>query len=284
MEKGPIKDYIPIRQISRKGAKKWVAKYKKDSGLVKKSKIPPALKFVKINRNTRDKIRMTGIDNKGKLQYFYTEKAVKASNNKKYKKLKRTGLALAKLRLWCNKNIYNLKTQKIASVICLLDCCKMRPGDPRKTKKYGSRGATTLLPKNFNRKTKVLKWVGKAKVKHSCKITNSKLANVLPKTLGQVNVRTVNRFLQNNFKITCKDIRTFHANASYIHGILNNKSKKEAIKYAAKQLQNLPITCKNNYISPAILKITDKSQIKKKKLPKGSCLKHHEKVLISILK
>ena len=275
----PIKDFIPIKRIG----KNWVARFKKDAEFVKKAKPPSYLKFVKINRNTKDKIRMTGIDKKGKLQYFYTEKAIKASDNKKYKKLKRTGLALAKLRLWYNKNMYNPKAQKIASVICLLDCCKMRPGDPRKTKKYGSRGATTLLPKHFNKKTKLLRWVGKAKVRHTCKITNSKLANVLPKTLGQVGVRTVNRFLS-KFNITCKDIRTFHANACYIKAILENKSKKQAINYASKQLQNLPKTCQSNYISPAILKITDKSQIKKRKLPSGSCLKHYEKVLISILK
>ena len=278
MSRSPIKKFIAVERDKKN---RHIAKYKKDKEYVKKLRVPPGYSDVRINKNKKAPLVWTAVDSKDRLQYRYSDAHKKKANQRKYKKLIETGKSLIVLRKWIHSKLNDTATQKeleFAATMALVDRCHMRPGESRYTNESGHQGATTLTRKNF--KKGVLKWIGKSGVAHTKKI-DPQLAVVLPRTLGKTSSKILNKNLNHNFKITCKDIRTFHANSIYLSAIQNDKTQKQAIKFTASQLGHNPSTSKNNYLSPKILKITKKSQLPK--VRRGGGLSLHEKMLLTIL-
>ena len=254
---------------------------------IKKLVIPPAWKDVQISSNINDVVQVTGIDDKDRIQYIYSNKYKLQQQKLKYKRIIEFGKYINDIRNDINKLIRKKELTKeklVAIIIYLMDLTHFRIGNEQYTDSYG---LTTLLDKHIKIfPTKVeFEFIGKKGVINRAKIYDKNIINNLLKIKNEIKpkknerffqykhnnekkiiyARDINDFLKSYSKInlTAKDFRTWSANNLFIEYIIELETPKnitnikknisETVKYVASQLNNTPTICKKDYCCKYII-------------------------------
>lgn len=244
----------------------------KDLERIKKLRIPPNWKDVKIDKKENAKIQATGYDSKGRKQYIYHPKWIEKSKNSKKLKIRMFNHSKYKRVIKHYISRHDLSREcVIANVIKLMDDLNIRVGNESYKKENGTYGITTLLKshlKDFN-----LKFIGKKGVEHCKKIQESESIEFIKKVLrikgpylfydssgNTITSKDLNDFLKKKVQsnITCKDIRTYNANKiflTFMGKMQMGSTEKERVKnitkgvdYTAEKLGNTRKICRDSYI------------------------------------
>lgn len=219
---------------------------KKTLEKIKKIYIAPAYTNVKIYLDSN--VLATGIDDKGRKQYVYSENMKKKRDEKKYKKLLKILKHIDKLKEKINRDLMEkeyTKDKLIALVLKIMDLCNFRSGNKKYEKKYGSFGITTIHKKHISFKNNCMEieFIGKKGVNNHCVINNKEIQEIVKKIYKlsskkdpylfsinngkeeiSISVKDVNEYLK-MFDVTTKDLRTWNANIIFL------KNLKNEIKY-----------------------------------------------------
>jgi DNA topoisomerase I len=257
--------------------------------------IPPAWTDVWISPLDNSHLQATGIDAKGRKQYLYHTTWKELQQQHKFDRMSQFGEMLPKIRRHVRSDMENLPLSRervLATVVWLLEHTFIRVGNEEYAKENNSYGLTTMRVKHVSVSGEEVKFqfVGKSGVKHSLGINHPRVAKTIKKCLelpgyeifqylddsGErqvVDSSDVNEYLQNitGEEITAKDFRTWGGtllSAVYLIeiGPFNNKTQAEknvvtAIKKVAKDLGNLPSTCRNYYVHPIIIESYQKGNL-----------------------
>ena len=271
-----------IRTIKNKNKKKINYNYHNETGKKLKSfkekfYIPPAYKYVKINRNKNAKVLAIAKDDKNRSQYIYNKKFLKKNKKNNFKNLYNFGLNFEKIKNKIENDIkLNNNLSDIALILYLIMNCNIRIGNKKYTKNNNSYGASTLEKKHFQIKDNklYLSFKGKKKVINDCIIENKMIINIFKNKLKKkdklfnINNYEINSYLKQFGDITSKDIRTWNANILFIKYLINNKLNiiendlKNAISYVSFELHNSPSVVKKEYIDPRLFKFYEKNKNK----------------------
>ena len=242
---------------------------------IKKLRIPPMWKNVKIDPSNKSKIQATGYDSKNRKQYIYHKEFIEKTKNLKFKKMNTFDYSKYSkvIKHYMNKCDLS-KDCVIANVIKIMEDLNIRVGNESYKKENGSYGITTLQKKHL--KGNILTFIGKKGIKHVKCIKNDKSMSFVRKVLnikgpnlfydsigGNITSTDLNNFLKTKVQtnITCKDIRTYCANkifTTYMNKLIpvptSEKDKKKninlGIDYTANELGNTRKICKDSYICP----------------------------------
>lgn len=246
--------------------------------------IPPAYKYIFLNKNPNDKIHIIAIDSKKRYQYFYNDKYKKNSENRKYKSLKslikhikkiennnKKNISLIVNKLKNNKSLSN--TDLIHIIIRLLILTNCRIGSKKYETLYNSTGLTTLKYKHIiNNKTDKnikLSFIGKkGKLNESiisdndiiyilnklCKLNESNEYIFLKKDNKFISTQDIKNYFkkQYNEEISPKMFRTYYANyhmIDYINKLNLNTIHPNFDKKTEKQKHSLLKKNILNYVS-----------------------------------
>ena len=244
---------------------------------VKKLRIPPNWKDVKISKIFSDKIQVIGTDSKGRKQYIYHPLWVSLSTENKYSKM--NSLNFNKFIKIINKKSKEdilSKDYVISNMLIIMKDLNIRVGNEIYLKENNSIGLCTMQKKNLKDNHFIFK--GKKGILHN-KILSNKHINFINKLI-LIPGKSIFKYSENNqyYKIlstdlnqylkkyinenmTCKDIRTYSANQIFIKKykqLLKNEDPKaqiNAIKYTANEMGNTPKVCKDSYINPELFKM-----------------------------
>jgi len=259
---------------------------------IKKLRIPPNWKNVKISKDPSDKIQVIGVDNKGRKQYIYHPAWTNFSKELKFDKCDKLDFnKFENVIEKYSKIIYPEfnKNYVICNMLKIMKDLNIRVGNEIYLDENKSVGLTTMGKKNFYKDSKgenYLYFKGKKGVEHKkklkknhknfiekiIKIDESK-DNFLFKylennSLKHVNSKDMNNFLRNyvDRRMTTKDVRTYSANKIFLknfnelkfkYGDLGEKgikkAKIEAIRITANELGNTEKVCRDSYINPNYL-------------------------------
>jgi DNA topoisomerase-1 len=230
-----------------------------------------------------NKVLSTRYDKKGRKQTVYQPWFVERQRNIKFKRVMAFGNTFTKINKYVKNIISNnsknidIKERLICIIIRLMILCNFRIGSHRYTRENGTYGLTTLQWKHikFNKSSVFISFVGKKGVINEANVTDKDVINALRKLHKYaqdkcvfyytrcITAKDVNEYIaQFDAKCTCKDIRTWRANAlfvKYFNELSEEKNEKKrqylAIKKVATDLHNTPNVCIKSYICPALLLI-----------------------------
>lgn len=294
--------------IRREGTYKTGFKYFKGNKEIKDKssldqfksyKIPPAYQNVVIV-NTK-KIVAYGYDAKGRKQVMYQPSFVKKQNDKKYKKIFASLKTFEKVKKTVARDLKsrNDKKKEIAIIITLIFTCGFRIGNKKYEKDNNTVGLTTLKFSHLKfEKNKIhIDFIGKKGVRNIAICSHKYIYNHLQKKSVEaqsdgyvfcyddgskcITSKDVNDYLKKidqNTKITSKDLRTWNANhlfMKYFEEIRKSSVKpakhakpakpakpiknpvKKAIEMVASRLHNTYAICKKSYIDPKAVKYAE---------------------------
>ena len=280
-----MNDYLFIDNIEKLKTNKTLSKDNIEH--IKKLKIPPNWKNVKISQDYSAKIQAIGEDNKGRKQYIYHPLWVIFSKQIKYSKI--NSINFDKFNKIINKLSKNLnyysKDYIISNMFLIMRDLNIRVGNEKYLEENDSVGLCTLEKNHYKKEKKndkiIHKFVfkGKKGVLHEKKLNENHIkfieniikipGNELFKyydtnnnTYKKIIADDLNIFLKINIdtNMTTKDIRTYSANKIFQeeynrllkNGLNKNKSRIEAIKLTAIELGNTPKVCRDSYIDPTL--------------------------------
>ena len=285
MKKGNYKqkpNFTYVNDQGREVTNKDILEY------IRKVRVPPAYRNVKIYMNKCEKVLATGIDDAGRKQYVYNPDFVKKQNKKKQCKMIDFSKNVNKIL----KDIDRLLEQKtlnhkkiVAAIIKIMLVCHFRIGNEKYKEKYQSYGITTITRKhvkfigNGNTPSAAeIRFIGKKGVDNFCKLKDVQLVGIL-RTLVRnnggsnnkpvfthkrepVTSKDINKFLRHYGEFTAKQFRTWSANMLFIETLNANlanidydhvtKRKKlvaEIFKEISPKLHHTPAICKKSYVN-----------------------------------
>jgi len=231
-------------------------------------------------------LQSVGRDARGRKQYRYHPSYREIRDQTKFDRMAAFGEALPAIRARVRQDLASrgMSREKIlAAIVELLDSAGFRIGGEEYMRQNESFGLTTLRNKhvNVNGQTIHFHFRGKSGQFHEMKLTDRRLASVVPKCqclpgqdlflyrdeTGQpvkVHSEDVNHYLDTltDDKFTAKDFRTWKGTCEMILALQQvgpaadeSEAKKkitEAVKMTAQKLGNRPATCRAYYIHPAI--------------------------------
>lgn len=252
-----------------------------------KLRVPPAWTGVEFARNLTDDIQAIGYDSKGRKQYLYNPTWVCRHKDSKFRRIR--GFNFERLHTRLKRKYYSTednKTRVVCLALCVLFETFMRTGNEKYTEQNETYGLITLkkthltFPKSS---VAVIQFIGKKGIKqrYECKgftanglktLYNARRTRNVGRRIFfyesegvhfRVRATDLNTFLEGFTKestITCKDIRTYGANFTFIL-FLKTRSKpkterekasviKEALAHTALKLGNTPAVCKESYVDP----------------------------------
>jgi DNA topoisomerase-1 len=249
--------------------------------------IPPAWARVWICGNPHGHLQAIGYDARGRKQYRYHPLYRQVRNHTKFSRMLDFGKALPPIRkrVQADLSLHGLPREKVlGTVVRLLETTCMRIGNVEYVKENDSFGLTTLRDKHAKiGNGKVLfSFRGKSGLHHEVEVTDRRLAKIIKECrdlpghelfqylddAGRqcvVDSSDVNGYLRaiSGQHFTAKDFRTWSGTvqcALALEEIGPFESETEAkrnivaaIKLTAHRLGNLPSTCRNYYVHPAIL-------------------------------
>ena len=280
-----MNDYLFIDNIEKLKTNKRLSQDNIEH--IKKLKIPPNWKNVKISQDYSAKIQAIGEDNKGRKQYIYHPLWIMFSKQIKYSKVKSINFdKFNKVINNLSKNLNNYsKDYIISNMFLIMRDLNIRVGNEKYLEENDSVGLCTLEKNHYKKEKKndkiIHKFVfkGKKGVLHEKKLNENHIkfieniikipGNELFKyydtnnnTYKKIIADDLNIFLKINIdpNMTTKDIRTYSANKIFQdeykrllkNGINKNKSRIEAIKLTAIELGNTPKVCRDSYIDPTL--------------------------------
>jgi DNA topoisomerase-1 len=252
-------------------------------------KIPPAWTDVWITAYAGGMVQAVGTDAAGRLQYLYHEKHVRRRESKKFKRLIKFAVALAKMRATSAAHLRQPglgRERVLASMLRILSTCFLRPGSQVYASENGSYGIATLRPKHVKVRKDVIEFdfPGKSGVQQVRQIKDRQVAKVVSSLLkypsrelfkyqngnGEfVNVTRpqINGYIREVMgeSFSAKDFRTWAGtlvcacalakagNEPADNRTLRKRKIVQAIKETAEALGNTPAVCRSSYICPEII-------------------------------
>lgn len=254
---------------------------------LKSLSIPPALTDVWFCHLPNGHLQATGKDTKKRKQYFYHPEWRKVRSQHKFNRMLLFGAHLPLIRSTTERHLrqHHLSREKVlATVVQLLENTLIRVGNSQYAQKNRSYGLTTLRDRHVETKGDKIKFEfrGKSGVEHEIELRDRKLARVIKQCQeipgyeifkyydesGErhfVDSGDVNEYLQQITEqdFTAKDFRTWYGTllaAIELDNLGKFDSEKQAkqnvtqaIKNVARQLGNLPATCRKYYVHPAVI-------------------------------
>jgi len=208
-----------------------------------------------------NKIYAYVIDNKNRIQYFYTKEYKEQMENKKYNKFPKLIQPIQKLINECSK-----QNNDICKSILMMNECNFRIGHEKYKKLYNTNGTLTLSHKHLHKNGNNIniQFLGKKKEENFCSISpKSKLYSNLQSSIknkkqlfNNINYNDVYNFLK-EYNLKPKDIRQYSANSIFFSNlqknIINDKPKKylkNILQLTAQKMNHTPNVCKKEYLMP----------------------------------
>jgi len=244
---------------------------------MRKLRIPPAWRDVRIARGDSAPLQAVGVDKKGRTQYLYHPRFRAQRAEEKFKRVVEFGESLPALRRRVRADLKGeaLERQRVlASMVRLIDQGFFRIGNDKSAKSESTYGLSTIRGSHVKVDGDVVlfDYVGKWKKKQKRAIADSDVAVVveqLKKKHGRelfgVRDRHVNEYIQSIIgrDFTAKDFRTWAGTllcsiALAMQGQGESKAERKrrmrkAIEATAAQLGNTPAVCRSSYICPRLL-------------------------------
>jgi DNA topoisomerase-1 len=253
---------------------------------IRKLRVPPAWRDVRIARGEASPLQAVGIDKKGRTQYLYHSKFRAAREEEKFRRVVEFGESLPQLRRRVKNDLKRPELDRdrvLAAIVRLIDQGFFRVGNDKSAKSESTYGLTTITGKHVSLKdsTILFDYIGKWRKAQKRAIADREVAAIVRelKKLDQgelfafvdggrvrdVKDRHVNEYIQAiiSEKFTAKDFRTWAGTllcsiALAMQGSAPSKTErkrkiKRAIEATASQLGNTPAVCRSSYICPRVL-------------------------------
>jgi len=288
--------YLDSHGIRREGTKEKGFTYRKPDGApvadektllrIRKLRIPPAWREVRIARGDSSPLQAVGVDKKGRTQYLYHSKFRAQREEEKFRRVVEFGESLPALRRRVRNDLgrEELDRQRVlAAIVRLIDQGFFRVGNDKSARAEMTYGLTTVLGSHVkvDGDTLLFDYVGKWKKKQKRTIEDAEVAAIvarLKRMRGRelfqflsngrtvdVKDRHVNDYIQSvvGEKFTAKDFRTWAgtllcsiALAMLGQGTSKTERKRKvrkAVVATAEQLGNTPAVCRSSYICPRLV-------------------------------
>lgn len=288
--------YLDLHGIRREGSKESGFSYRLPDGKpvsdektlarIRRLRIPPAWKEVRIARGDSSPLQAVGVDKKGRTQYLYHSRFRATREEEKFKRVVEFGESLPALRRRVRADLKgdSLERQRVlASMVRLIDQGFFRIGNDKSAKSESTYGLSTIRGSHVrvDGDTVLFDYVGKWRKKQKRAVRDPEVAAVveqLKKTHGaelfkfrqnqktiDVKDRHVNEYIQAVIgrDFTAKDFRTWVGTllcsiALAMQGQGESKAERKrrlrkAITVTAEQLGNTPAVCRSSYICPRLV-------------------------------
>ena len=242
--------------------------------------LPPAYRDVLICADEHGHLQATGYDARGRKQYRYHPEWTALRARQKYDDLTGFAAALPALRSRVDRHLRGGAMDKnyaCAAMARLLDRTAMRLGDEAYSRENGSFGATTLKTKHVKFKDGRIAFDYRAKGGKRVRraLSDKRLHRILERIDdlkgerlfqyigddGQIYAlqnHHVNDYLGDNF--SAKTFRTWRGTVAAFARAMESEDKltiKSLCEAAARQLHNTPTICRNSYIHPAVIDLSE---------------------------
>lgn len=289
--------YLDLHGIRREGSKETGFTFRLPDGSavddekilarIRKLRIPPAWRAVRIARGDSAPLQAVGVDKKGRTQYLYHSRFRAQREEEKFKRVVEFGEALPALRRRVRADLRTgdeLERQRVlAAMVRLIDQGFFRIGNDKSAESEATFGLSTIRGSHVKVEDDVLlfDYVGKWRKKQKRAVADGEVAQVvakLKKTPGaelfkfaqngrliDVKDRHVNDYIQSviGANFTAKDFRTWAGTllcsiALAMQGQGASKAERKrrmrkAIVATSEQLGNTPAVCRASYICPRLL-------------------------------
>lgn len=288
--------YLDLHGIRREGTKESGFVYRLSDGKtvtdektlarIRKLRIPPAWRDVRIARGDSAPLQAVGIDKKGRTQYLYHPRFRASREEAKFKRVVEFGEALPALRRRVRADLAGAALERrrvLAAMVRLIDQGFFRIGNDKSAESESTYGLSTIRGSHVkvDGAAVLFDYVGKWKKKHKRAVADKDVAAVveaLKKMRGaelfkfvhngrvfDVKDRHVNEYIQTIIgrDFTAKDFRTWAGTllcsiALAMQGQAETKTERKrrvrkAIVATAEQLGNTPAVCRSSYICPRLL-------------------------------
>ncbi|HEV3486562.1 MAG TPA: hypothetical protein VG106_14220, partial [Vicinamibacterales bacterium] len=288
--------YLDLHGIRRDGTKETGFSYRLPDGSVitdekllariRKLRIPPAWREVRIARGDSAPLQAVGLDKKGRTQYRYHPRFRAQREEAKFKRVVEFGESLPALRRRVRADLKRneLERQRVlAAMVRLIDQGFFRIGNDKSAKSESTYGLSTIRGSHVKVDGEIVAfdYVGKWKKKHKRAVSDRDVAQVVARLkkakgaelfkfvqsekLVDVKDRHVNDYIQSIIgrDFTAKDFRTWAGTllcsiALAMQGQGASKAERKrrmrkAINVTAEQLGNTPAVCRSSYICPRLV-------------------------------
>jgi len=279
--------HLDLHGIRREGSKESGFTYRRPGGAsvtdektlarIRRLRIPPAWRDVRIARGEDSPLQAVGVDKKGRTQYLYHPRFRAQREEEKFRRVVEFGESLPHLRRQVRNDLKRPeldRTRQLAAIVRLIDQGFFRVGNEKSAKSEMTYGLTTIHGKHVKVNGPVLlfDYIGKWRKAHKRAIEDPEVARIVRalkaknhgELFAQVRDRQVNDYIQSiigrNF--TAKDFRTWAGTllcsiGLAIEGQAPSKSErkrkfKRAVQATAEQLGNTPAVCRKSYVCPRI--------------------------------
>jgi DNA topoisomerase-1 len=288
--------HLDLQGIRREGSKESGFTYRKADGSsvsdektlarIRKLRIPPAWREVRIARSDSAPLQAVGVDKKGRTQYLYHARFRSQREEAKFRRVVEFGESLRTLRRRVRADLKHDDLRRevvLAAIVRLIDQGFFRVGNDKSAKSESTYGLTTVTGRHVTVTGDRVHfdYVGKWKKSHKRTVADRDVARVVAdlkqmkggelfkfvagRRLVDVKDRHVNDYIQSvvGEDFTAKDFRTWAGTllCSIALGMLGQAESKterkrrvrKAIVATSEQLGNTPAVCKSSYICPRLL-------------------------------
>ena len=288
--------HLDLHGIRREGTKDAGFSYRKEDNSVvadektlariRKLRIPPAWKDVRIARSDASPLQAVGVDKKGRTQYIYHPRFRSQREEAKFRRVVEFGEALPALRRKVRADLKRGDVSRdavLASIVRLIDQGFFRVGNDKSAKSEATYGLTTVHGRHVtvSGDDLLFDYVGKWKKKQQRKIRDTDVAKMVSRLkkiegdelfkfdtgsrIVDVKDRHVNDYIQAvvGEDFTAKDFRTWAGTllcsiALAMQGPAPSKTERKrrvrkAIVATSDQLGNTPAVCRSSYICPRLI-------------------------------
>lgn len=288
--------HLDLHGIRRQGTKETGFSYRKEDGSavadektlarIRKLRIPPAWKDVRIARSDSSPLQAVGVDKKGRTQYIYHPRFRSQREEAKFRRVVEFGEALPALRRRVRADLKRGDLSRdavLASIVRLIDQGFFRVGNDKSAKSESTYGLTTVQGRHVKvaGDDLLFDYVGKWKKKQQRKIRDGDVAKMISRLkavegeelfkfesgsrMVDVKDRHVNDYIQAvvGEDFTAKDFRTWAGTllcsiALAMQGQASSKTERKrrvrkAIVATADHLGNTPAVCRSSYICPRVV-------------------------------
>jgi DNA topoisomerase-1 len=288
---------LDLHGIRRSGSKETGFTYYKADGSpiadektlarIRKLRIPPAWRDVRIARGESSPLQAVGVDKKGRTQYLYHSKFRAQREEEKFQRVVEFGESLPRLRRRIRADLKRGALDRdrvLAAIVRLMDQGFFRVGNEKSARSESTYGLTTIHGKHVKVNGAVLlfDYIGKWRKAHKRAIEDREVAEIV-RALQRLKQKELFAFIEDDGKIrdvkdrhvndyiqsiigdgfTAKDFRTWAgtllcAIALGIEGQAPSKTERKrkirrAVQATAEQLGNTPAVCRSSYVCPRIL-------------------------------
>jgi DNA topoisomerase I len=253
---------------------------------IRRLRIPPAWREVRIARGESSPLQAVGVDKKGRTQYLYHARFRAQREEEKFQRVVEFGESLPRLRQQVRADLHRpdlSRDRVLGAIVRLIDQGFFRVGNDKSARSESTYGLTTIRGKHVKVKgSKLLfDYIGKWKKAQKRAIDDREVADIVRALKGldekelfafvedgkvrDVKDRHVNDYIQSIIgeTFTAKDFRTWAGTllcsiALAMEGQGETKTERKrkirrAVEATAEQLGNTPAVCRSSYICPRIL-------------------------------